>query len=295
MTSRLTRTLISLTLACAGTSAASAQTVAFKPELLKGDSFAYRLKTVLRVSQTVDSATTEQNVEHAATFTCTVDSVAGDGSANVSMTFDALSFSIAAEGIAENFSWAHNGGDRPTAEMGEGINASGFALAGSELSFTVSPTGDVSPVQGLDAFIATIDASSASDVAFIGAFTPERLAEMIEPMFDADGGAAEPRDKGDRWSETERISLGPIGDVAITRDYSYLVREQGKANVIGSLSVKLDKPEATSDASPSVRLNGVTGATVIQWDIQSNTLERYAKTEQIDKDDQEQGDHDFRS
>ena len=122
---------------------------------------------------------------------------------------------------------------------------------------------------------------AAALVAFVGAFTPERFAEAIEPIFDADGGAEAPREKGASWKDSERVDLGAVGAITLTRDYSYLHYENGMANVIGSLSVRLEKPETMNDASPTVSMDGSQGAGVIQWDTEHNQLVQYGRTEQL--------------
>jgi len=260
---------------------ATAQNVPFKPALTQGATMKYELSSNLKVEQGSGDQSTIQRIEHKAAFTCTVESVDPDGSAELSMMFDSLSFNIASGENSDTFTWTFTGGDRPNAAMGEGLNASGFALASAEISFNVSADGEISGLTGLDGFLATINAQSASDVAFVGAFTPERLAEAIEPIFDADGGAAMERSRGAKWSEKETVDLGAVGSVVMTRDYAYLADENGLATVLGSLSVKLNKPEANAENAPKVRLNGVTGAIAIQWNGELNMLEQYARTEQI--------------
>ena len=85
----------------------------------------YELKSELQVTQTQDDATsTPRIMEHNATLAFTVDSVDEDGGAKISMTFDAIAINIETGDSSESFSWTHNGGDRPDASMGEGINAS---------------------------------------------------------------------------------------------------------------------------------------------------------------------------
>jgi len=280
MRTSMTTSLATLALATAACTA-SAQNVAFKPTLTKGATLKYELSSNLKVEQTNAGQTDLQETKHTASFTCTVESVDSDGSAEVSMMFDSLSFSIVAGEDADTFAWKFTGGDRPNAAMGEGLNASGFALAGAEISFDVSASGEISGMGGLDEFLATVASESASDVAFVGAFTPARLAEAIEPIFDADGGAAEERARGAKWSENETVDLGAIGNVVMTRDYVYLANENNMATVLGSLTVKLNKPATQPENSPTARLNGVTGAVAVQWNSELNMLEQYARTEQL--------------
>lgn len=263
------------------TSAASAQEVAFKPTLEAGATMSYELTATLDVTQKIGETSTNQKTEHTAAFTCTVESVNRDGSAEVSMMFDSLSFSIASGENTDVFTWADNGGERPNAAMGEGLNASGLALAGATIGFTVGTDGQVSGMTGLDGFLATINPESASDVSFIGVFTPDRLAEAIEPIFDADGGGAEPRSPGAKWTETETVSLGAAGEIVITRDYTFPILDNGMANVLTRPSIKLNKPDVTPENAPNVRLNGVDGAVIIQWNTERNMLEQYGRTEQI--------------
>lgn len=258
---------------------ASAQQVSLKPDLKDGDTMTYEMISTLRVTQTQNSATSTQNTNHNATLAFTVDSVNDDGSAEVSMTFDAIAISIEAGDASEAFSWSYNGGDRPDASMGEGINASGFALAGAEIAFMVDADGQVTNLTGLDEFLGTIEGESAQNVAYVGNFTPERLAAAIEPIFDADGGADEPREKGDKWTETERVDLGTVGAIVLERTYSYLHSANGMASILGTLRVKHEKPDNPPADAPSVELSGTQGAHAIQWDTRAGRLQQYGRNE----------------
>jgi len=239
----------------------------------------YELKSELDVTQEQGETSREESMEHTATLAFTVESVNDDGGAEISMTFDAIAMSISTGDTSESFNWAFAGGDRPDASMGEGINASGFALAGANVSFTVTPDGQVENMRGLDGFMGTVQGESAASVARVGVFTPQRLAEAIEPIFDADGGAAEPREKGDDWRETERVELGPVGTLVLNRQYTYLHHAEGAAVVLGTMSVKFEAPDSPPENAPSVELSGVQGATAIQWDTNDNVLRQYGRNE----------------
>ena len=271
--------LTACTLFTIGTADVLAQEVTFKPDLQEGATMTYELKSELDVTQEQGETTREESMEHTATLAFTVESVNEAGGAEISMTFDAIAMSIATGDSSESFNWAFTGGDRPDASMGEGINASGFALAGADVSFTVTPDGQVENMSGLDEFMGTIQGESSADVARVGVFTPQRLAEAIEPIFDADGGAGKPREKGANWEETERVELGPVGTLVLNRQYTYLHHADGAAVVLGTLSVKMETPDSPPENAPSVKLSGAQGASAIQWDTTENALKQYGRNE----------------
>lgn len=264
-------------LACIGT-VASAQSVRLGWIPDEGERATCRARLSVDVDQTIgEEVQPTQRLEHFAQLALEGGATREDGSTLVNVSIELLA--IAGDGADAGMSFV--GGDADVlaelpgmeaASSGETIRALGRALVESEITLAVTPEGEVRSVTGLEKFLETFAGQEDLDERVLGFFTPEKLADMLGPVFGADGARTRTLEEGKGWQTVERVGLDRAGALEMITNWRVASVTDEETVVEGELEIDLLVPSFRDEATPVVELGDYSGETVSRWSTRSGRL-----------------------
>ncbi|MFO0950974.1 MAG: DUF6263 family protein [Isosphaeraceae bacterium] len=194
------------------------------------------IKTTL--NQTVDS-------------TWSVESVAADGSAQMSQTIERIRTKI--EAAFGSIEYDSASGKEPTGPIAQGILPALKALVGAKFRYKMSPLGELSDVVVAEGLVDKLKESApASGGAAV--VSEERLKDLIHqsslPL------PAEDLVKDKSWTRIGKVPSGPIGELNVEKIYKYEGPADGGDKIGLTLKITIQPPE---NAAFTVKLGKQTG------------------------------------
>lgn len=134
-------------------------------------------------------------------------------------------------------------------------------LLGTTFTLTLDDRHQVTKFEGFDAFLDKAAAGNpAMKAMFKQSLTEDAMKEMAAQSFRGPGKPVAP---GDMWVQKQKVSLGPLGDMAMTMNFKYVGPAGGKDKTTYTGEVKWE-PAVAGAAGP---------ATVTKADVKAEKLE----------------------
>lgn len=263
--------------------AALAQTVELRTGVEPDRRLRYDVSQELTVTQrrsdSPDAEPAAYTTETDATLDIAVLRVADGGSARASL--DVLSYRARAEDPAGAVSVSFADLDDFENNKAEGPARVAAALAEAEITFAIAADGRVSDIRGLEPVRSAAADLEDTPMALWSMLEPDKLAEVLQTMFWAQGGLGE-RSRQDEWTTSRRVGLGPAGalDVETTSVLGLIIG--GQAMIGSQTEVELMVPNNPTDATPRVTVGETSGNILTRWDTGRGGLKSHQAVTTLD-------------
>jgi hypothetical protein len=257
-------------------------------DLSEGDTLRYTISQSVDVTQrTGESDSVVEKHEHYARVVLEVEELLDGGVMDVSMRFEMVLLGIEQDGATAAYvATMEDGAIAAVPPQGEGerdetLTEIGDELLRSVVRLRVTPVGAVEVESGLEAFLQRIGGQDAYDERVAGFFTPARLGEMLEPIFEGAPDGADEREVGKGWQGIDEVSLGRAGTVEMINAWRFASLQDGLARFEGDLRVELMLPVERPADVPELRIPEASGETTVLWDVAEGRLGSRTGTQSI--------------
>lgn len=252
--------------------------VDFSIHFAAGDTFSYRSRMDLRVTQSMPQAElAEQMLVYDLTTRFTVQTVEDDGSATLAMRVTSGRIRVA-DGD-EEFVVVLEADREEDAEFDSPYAA---ALANTVVTMVVSPIGEITSVLGAEAYLAALQESEISDERLLSFLTAEQIADTFEPLFTIEELNGRPRRVGTGWGTSREIQLPPVAILDLAYNWRLEGMLDGLATMVARVETTVRRPNTPDPARPTVVIEGSGGNVVTQWDSELKAVTRRISTLRMD-------------
>jgi len=187
------------------------------------------------------------------------------GAATIEAGFDRLEVVVGSDDQQSEFLWSADlPGKTPETDLDRMLTA----LATSTLTIKVSPGGAVRGIVGYESVNEAIEAAPDVDVSALGMLGPSAMDSTLELIWKPGAISGAKRELRDEWTQRHRMSLGPIGGVAMGRRLAIDRIEDGILHADGEVTLRLLPPaDASGAGAPVFDLLHEEGQMTIAWDL----------------------------
>jgi len=249
-------------------------------------SFAYAFDTEVDIVQRgaegdADAADLpDQNLEYEAEVRFTVVAVQPDGARTLNATVWAYEAEWE-EGDAER-EYSRGDLERLRGRLDEVFEDAGdlspadrlfVALARATIVVELAPDNSVASVAGLEGFGEAVRASDDIDDRFLGFFTNDAFADLVGPIFTADGAVGTRRLPGQAWQTAKTVDLSNIAAMDYAYDWSVVEIDDDEVTLRGEAQITVRRPTNPDDLRPNVALRSAEETVVTEWDADERLVE----------------------
>lgn len=249
--------------------AVAQHSVRLVPQFKPGQDLIYPLALRITTSQTiVNKEVREWTLLCNGTLVMRIDTINEDGTIKASGRFKRGNLRLETKDGTVGYSW---GADAQYDPAWGDVAAMAGPLEQARLTIEVDTQRQVT-VSGLDAALTQFLEVGGGDDRILGFFTPEKLGEILTPIFDLDQTPTEPMTGGREWQTTKITPIPDAGELKLTYDMMLQRVEAHEAEYFGMPRGELIPPEEPRNMT--VTLSNTAGGIEGLFDFNSRMLVR---------------------
>ncbi len=143
----------------------------------------------------------------------------------------------------------------------------------SVITFSVTSTGEVENVKGLEQVVQAIAALDDPDPRLLGQLAPGQIEHLLESIFSADGAAGSSRRVGDGWQNAWSVDVPPVAVLDFTDEVKLEIAIENMATLSAKGSVSVRRPSTADPARPTISVDDYTSTAITQWDVRTGRMD----------------------